>query len=106
MPRKSHPTPAPATNLPARAARQMPEIEQEVPIALAAEIRSRHSGATVGLSVTVGEDGTVKRATVISEVCPECDKAVLDAVKRYRFKPARDAEGRPVEATLALALRL
>jgi TonB family protein len=56
--------------------------------------------------VTVAEDGTVKRATVISEVCPECDRAALEAAKRFLFKPARDAEGRPVEATLALAIRL
>jgi len=70
------------------------------------EIAAKHRNESVGLSVTVAEDGTVKRATVISEVCPECDRAALEAAKRFRFKPARDAEGRPVEATMALAIRL
>lgn len=60
----------------------------------------------MGLIVTVGEDGTVKKATVISEVCPECDRAALEAVKKFRFKPARDADGRPVEATIAIPIRL
>ena len=56
--------------------------------------------------VTYQQDGSVKRATVISEVCPECDRAALDAIRRYRFKPARDGENRPVEATFAIPLPL
>ena len=56
--------------------------------------------------VTVGEDGLVKKASVISEVCPECDKAALDAVRKFVFKPARDADGRPVEAKIAIPIRL
>jgi len=99
---------APGTEsvLPARAAREPPQIEQTVPLNLPPEIAAKHRNESVGLSVTVAEDGTVKRATVISEVCPECDRAALEAAKRFRFKPARDAEGRPVEATMALAIRL
>jgi TonB family protein len=98
--------PAQASVFPARAARFMPEVEQSVPVDLPESIRAQHRGERVGLSVTVGEDGSVKRATVISEVCPECDRAALDAIKRYHFKPARDGENRPVEATFAIPLPL
>jgi TonB family protein len=69
------------------------------------EIAKAHSRESVGLMVTVAEDGTVKSAKVISEVCPECDYAALQAVRKARFKPARDAEGRPVEATFAFSVR-
>ena len=102
--RKSLPAPADATLFPSRAARFMPEVEQSFPVDLPESIRAKHRGERVGLSVTVGEDGSVKRATVISEVCPECDRAALEAIKRYRFKPARDGENRPVEATFAIPL--
>lgn len=98
--------PAPAGVFPPRAARFMPEVEQSFPVDLPEAIRAQHRGERVGLSVTVGEDGSVQRATVISEVCPECDRAALEAIKRYRFKPARDAENRPVEATFAIPLPL
>jgi TonB family protein len=97
--------PAPA-NLPARQARIPPEAVQTAPLELAPEIAARHRGESVGLIVTVAEDGSVKKASVISEVCPECDRAALEAVKKFRFKPARDAGGRPVEATIAIPIRL
>ncbi len=103
---RSEPTPAAASVFPARAARSMPVVEQSFPLELNDAIRGQHRGESVGLSVTVGEDGSVKRAAVISEVCPECDRAALEAIKKYRFKPARDGENRPVEATFAIALPL
>jgi TonB family protein len=99
-------TPAPASVFPARAAKFPPEAIQAPPLELPAALVAKHRGESIGLIVTVGEDGTVKKATVISEVCPECDKAALEAVRKYRFKPARDAEGRPVEATIAIPIRL
>jgi TonB family protein len=76
------------------------------PLALAPEFLSRHHNESVGLSVTVGADGTVKSAKVISEVCPECDRAALESIRRSRFKPAMDADGRPMESTLAIAVRI
>ena len=79
---------------------------QGAPIELAPDIVARHRGESIGLTVTVGEDGLVKKATVISEVCPECDRAAVEAVRKYRFRPARDADGRPVEATIAIPIRL
>jgi serine/threonine-protein kinase len=109
-PRRAAPTQAPdsapANLMPARAARIPPEAVQTAPLELAPEIAARHRGESVGLIVTVGEDGNVKKANVISEVCPECDRAAVEAVKKFKFKPARDADGRPVEATIAIPIRL
>jgi len=46
------------------------------------------SGATVGLLVTVGADGTVKEAAVDVSGGPDFDAAALEAVKKWRFRPA------------------
>jgi TonB family protein len=46
------------------------------------------AGATVGLLVTVGADGTVKDAAVDVSGGPDFDAAALDAVKKWRFRPA------------------
>jgi len=102
--------PAPPADLPpgaarAREAKYLPEPDPRYPIEVPVEIAKEHRRESVGLIVTVAEDGTVKSAKVISEVCPECDYAALQAVRKARFKPARDAEGRPVEATFAFSVR-
>ena len=99
-------TAPPPSNFPQRPARYPPEALEAAPLDLAPEIAAKHRGQSVGLIVTVAEDGTVKKATVISEVCPECDRAAVEAVRKYRFRPARDADGRPVEATIAIPIRL
>jgi TonB family protein len=78
----------------------------ESPVILPDEIRRAHANSTVGLLITVGADGTVKNAVVISELCPECDRAALEAVRGYRFQPAIDAEGKPIESRIAIALRI
>ncbi|HEX7251254.1 MAG TPA: protein kinase, partial [Thermoanaerobaculia bacterium] len=76
---------------PARPPKSLAEMIAVAPLSLAPEFVSRHHNESVGLSVTVGADGTVKSAKVISEVCPECDRAALEAIRRSRFKPAMDA---------------
>ena len=91
---------------PGRRAKVPPQLEAEAPISLPAEILATHARESIGLSVTVGADGSVKSARVISEVCPECDRAALDAVRRFRFRPARDADGTPVETTIAISIRI
>ena len=103
-PLSSEPTPVPMG--PARPLKSLAEMTSVAPLALAPEFVSRHHNESVGLSVTVGADGTVKNAKVISEVCPECDRAALEAIRRSRFKPAMDADGRPMESTLAIAIRI
>ena len=64
------------------------------------------SGVTVNLSLRVGEDGHVKSCRVLTKVPPECAKAAQDAGMRYRFKPALDAQGQPVEGVVAIAVMI
>jgi protein TonB len=55
---------------------------------------------TVLVEVLVGTDGRVKQARILRSV-PSFDAAVLDAVSRWRFRPAL-SRGRPVEARVAV----
>ena len=93
------PVPAPVRRL-----AQKPVEELEVPIEVASDIAEKFGNRPVGLSVVIAEDGSVKKARVISPLCPECDRAALEAVTRFRFQPARDAEGKPMEAPYYLTL--
>jgi len=58
--------------------------------------RRRVSG-TVLLRVVIDAEGKVKDARVIRGI-PELDAAALDAIKGWRFAPARKA-GQPVQVT-------
>jgi TonB family protein len=80
--------------------------ELQVPIEVSADIAEKFGNRPVGLSVVIAEDGSVKKARVISPLCPECDQAALEAVTRFRSQPARDAEGKPMEAPYYLTLIL
>ena len=62
------------------------------------------AGLSVNLSLVVGEDGLVKRCRVLSPSPPECAEAAKVMALRYRFKPALDAQGRPLETTIAAAV--
>ena len=78
------------------------QTESEAPIELSADLAREFATRSVGLAVVVAEDGSVREARVISPLCPECDRAARAAILRYRFKPARDAQGRPVESRVAV----
>ena len=62
-------------------------------------------GKVVGISLVVGEDGSLRRRRVISPVSSACDAIALEAVTRNRYKAARDEKGRPVEGRFLLSIR-
>ena len=84
----------------------MPQLLQDSPILLPEGLADNCRGLTVGVSVTVGESGTVKNARLISAAPSECGREALAAVRRYVYRPAKDVQGRPVEATIAVSVRL
>jgi TonB family protein len=106
-PRRTPPSPSnverPAPT-PVRRLAQKPVEELQVPIEVSSDVAEKFGNRPVGLSVVIAEDGSVKKARVISSLCPECDRAALEAVTRFRFQPARDAEGKPMEAPYYLTL--
>ncbi len=62
------------------------------------------AGLSVGASLVVGEDGRVKSCRILSAVKPGCAEAARAVAMKYRFSPALDDQGRPVEAAVAVAV--
>jgi serine/threonine protein kinase len=95
-PPRQSPEPAP------RRAISPPMLEETFPPEL--KDAATCAGLTVNVSLRVGEDGRVIASRVLSRVLPECAKAAQEAGMRYRFKPALDAQGQPVEGVVAIAI--
>ncbi len=95
---------APPIPVPRRALTK-PDVEEEVRIALSPAQERECGGQVVGISVVIGEDGSLKNRHVISPVSPACDALALEALSKYRFRPARDEQGRPVEGRFGLSIR-
>ncbi len=55
----------------------------------------KHHEGTVVLSVVVDVDGLPKNVKVTRSLDPELDQKAVDAVKQWRFKPAKK-KGQPV----------
>ena len=66
----------------------------------------RRDGTTgmVSISVTIDEKGAVVAATVTKSTNSGFDAAALDAVKQWKFKPAKKG-GQPVSCTVVLPIR-
>ncbi len=94
---------APPVPVPRRAVTK-PDVEEEIRIALSPAQERECGGQVVGVSVVIGEDGGLKSRHVISPVSPACDALALEALSRYRFRPARDEQGRPVEGRFGLSI--
>ena len=62
------------------------------------------AGVSVAVSLVVAEDGLVKRCKVLTPVRPECAEAARSMAMSYHFKPALDAQGRPVQTTIAASV--
>ena len=68
------------------------------------DARAREIEGRLVLAVTVAADGTVSAVEVKAPVDPALDAAAVEAVKSWRFEPARRC-GKPVEGTFTLARR-
>lgn len=65
-------------------------------------LKRAHAAADVTLSCVITQDGDVIDATVLDSPDQEASSHALNAVKKYRFKPAT-LDGKPI-ATLAKAV--
>ena len=63
--------------------------------------REAREGAAVIIALTVGTDGRVKSCTVVrASPDPQADAITCRlATKRFRFRPAQDQNGRPIESS-------
>jgi protein TonB len=55
----------------------------------------------VGLAVDIDEKGNTTRVTVVKKLHPDLDKNAADAVKQWKWEPARK-DGKPIAATETL----
>ncbi len=88
-----------------RHARTPPDVAEEATISLTAAQERACGGKVVGVSLVVGEDGSLKSRRVISSASADCDAIALEAVARNRYKAARDERGRTVEGRFLLSIR-
>lgn len=56
---------------------------------------------TVGLSVTIDENGMPRDPTVVLSLRPDFDKAAVEALRKWRFRPAMK-DGHPVAVTIQI----
>ncbi|WP_404424158.1 energy transducer TonB [Nibricoccus sp. IMCC34717] len=58
----------------------------------------------VAVSIVIDEEGNVIKATVAKSTNPEFDKPAMDAVEKWKFKPAKK-EGNAVKVKVTVPLR-
>src|SRR2546430_1481672 len=80
---------------PAVPARTAPLLVERANPAYPEAARLAGVGGTVGLEITVGEDGAVAAVKVVRSAGFGLDDAALAAARRFKFKPATD-HGRAV----------
>ena len=59
---------------------------------------------TVGMEAVVTVDGRAQRISVIKGLDTGLDKKAVEAIKKWRFTPAHDADGRPVAISVPVDL--
>jgi TonB family protein len=64
-------------------------------------LRKKGAAGTIALQVDVGPDGKVKTATIATSQLEDLNKATLDAVKKWSFKPGN----RSIRLVLKFALQ-
>lgn len=102
----SRPAAAPPEEILVRRAVRPAEFVEKAPVVLPEGVATECRGKRIGVSVTIGEDGLVKNARLLSVVPAACGEAALAAVRKYIYRPAQDARGEPVESTMAVSIEL
>lgn len=97
------PSPSPAAGVPVRPPVLLEAAEAHLPAGSAPGC----AGQIVNLALRIGTDGMVRDARVISKgQSADCAAAAQAAARQYRYQPAVDASGQPVEATVWVAIEL
>ena len=54
--------------------------------------------------IVIDSSGRASDVTVTKELGPELDQDAINAVKRWKFKPATDVDGKPVATRTAVEI--
>lgn len=68
------------------------------------QLRQDGTSGIVAVSIVIDEEGNVIKATVAKSTHPEFDKPAVDAVERWKFKPAKK-DGNAVKVKVTVPLR-
>jgi len=82
-------------------------VEETSPVSLPQDIAGEYAGKRVSFSVVIGPDGALKHYRAIEKAdppCPQCDAAAEAALKKYKFSPAKDVDGNPMESSFAVSV--
>ncbi len=77
-----------------------PEVADEVKAPYPTEAEAQQIEGTVAVRVEINTDGSVHGARVLKGLGHGLDEAAVKALKRFKFKPARDRGGRAVPAVI------
>jgi len=94
-----------AGSLPGVAAYQPPVLLNSVIPAYPEGARSRGIEGQVVLRFVVDQSGGVEPDVQVVTSLPMLDQAAIDAVRRWRFSPARDRDGNPVRVQVNVPLQ-
>lgn len=99
------PVPQPTQPPPRRPVTLPVELRRSAPV-VPAELAGKCAGHEVLLALVVAEDGSVRRARVLRAAVPECGEVAATAARTFGYRPALDASGAAVEATISIAVTL
>lgn len=68
------------------------------------EMRDQGISGIVMVKCTIDEQGNVSEATVAKSTNGNFDKFAMDAVKKWKFKPARQ-DGNPISITVTIPIK-
>lgn len=83
---------------------EMPLLLNEVKVPYPADARAQGIQGAVVVEMTVSSDGTVKNIQVVESPSPSLTQAAVNAIRGFRFKPARMGE-RPVAIRIRYSYR-
>lgn len=83
---------------------EMPGVASEVRIPYPPEARAKGIEGPVVMDILIDDKGTVREAKLLSGPGAGLNEAALEAVKRFRFRPAK-MDGNPVAVRIRYAYR-
>jgi len=82
-----------------------PVVIQKVNPSYPAEAKKEKVSGDVLVRVTIGKDGSVLDTKIEKDADARLAQSAMEAVKQWKFKPALDPNGKPVEAKATLTIR-
>ncbi|MEW6270103.1 MAG: energy transducer TonB, partial [Thermodesulfobacteriota bacterium] len=90
---------------PVRQAAVPPAVVHRVMPSYPESARLRGIEGQVMIEAIIARDGTVEPGIKVVQSIPALDEAAIEAFRRWKFRPARDASGKPLRVILQAPVR-